>query len=167
MSQTSRSHPNYFIRPDRRRRGGARRTPRGHRPEAPDDERRGPGGQPGDLRLPLPEALDEPLHEASLDRDVQRADDGQREADLDGPPSVPIAGVEDEDARKDLEPEELDEIDRSEAEQVAVGAEQFERTGRVRAPPRERLSVLPWKGFREDEEPVRRAREREGSGKPE
>src|SRR2546427_266385 len=37
--------------------------------------RGGSGNQARDQRIPLSEALDEPLHEAALDRDVQRAHD--------------------------------------------------------------------------------------------
>src|SRR5207249_10606721 len=55
------------------------------------------------------------------------------------------------------EREELDEVDRSETEEVRVGAEEGERPDRVRAPQRKSASVLPCEGLRKDEDRVRRA----------
>src|SRR5207245_7349386 len=104
-----------------------------------------------DQRIPLSEALDEPLHEAALDCDVQRAHDRERYPDLDRAPPVPVARVDDVDAREDLEGQELDEIDRRETEEVPVGAEEAERPDRVRAAQRDSSPALPCDLRREDE----------------
>src|SRR5881296_2634106 len=137
------------------------------RGETPHDERGGSGNQARDQRLPLSEALDEPLHEAALDGDVQRAHDRERHPHLDRAPAVPVARVDDVDAREDLEREELNEVDRGEAEQLPVGAEEAKRPDRVRAAQRESPPVLPCERLREDEDRIRRADQGEYRGGPE
>src|SRR5437867_10723985 len=51
-------------------------------------------------------------------------------------------------------------VDRSETEEVRMGAEEGERADRIRAPQRESSSVLPCEGLRKDEDRIRRADER-------
>src|SRR2546422_1948378 len=135
--------------------------------ETPYDERGDSGDQARDQRLPLSEALDETLHEAPLDRDVQRSHDRERRPHLHRAPAVPVARVDDVDTREDLEGEELDEVDRGETEEVPVGAEEAERPDGVRAPQRESPPVLRGERLRQDEDRIRRADQRERGGGPE
>src|SRR3989441_9924181 len=113
-------------KPDRREHERGEEEDEAVRREAPDDERRGPEEEGGEERSPLAEARDESLHEASLDRDVQRPDERERQAHVERSPTVAVVGVEDEDGREGLERQELDERDGSEAEEVPVRAEQCE-----------------------------------------
>src|SRR5206468_2143933 len=62
---------------------------------------------------------------------------------------------------------ELDEIDRGEAEEVPMGAEETERPDRVRAPQRKSSPVLPREGLRKDEDRIRRADQGEHGRGPE
>src|SRR5207245_8576817 len=86
-------------------------------------------------------------------------DEGQGEAHLEAPPSISHKRIQDEDAREDLEREEVQEVHGPEAEELLFRTEEDERTDRVRAPPGERPPDLLRERLWEDEEPVRRARE--------
>src|SRR5439155_12747226 len=154
-------------KPDRREYECSEQEDQAVRREAPGDERRGPGEQRGQEGGPLAETRDESSHEASLDRDVQRPNQRERQTDVKWRPTVAIVGVQDEEGREGLERQELDERDGAEAEEVPVGAEQGERPDRIRAPPGERLSVLQRERLRQDEQPVAGAGDRTCRGDPE